>query len=279
MAVSKLGVDLYNADSWYGARARHPSCNSKLASFSYHDIKLFSSNSVVFAFERHTPFAVPPVPVHEVWARFFGSSMKDDSVIHRPTASRPFRFPELGRRTQTLEAVGKEYYEFRAQLMIRNNEGLTKTYNRFHDPDERDPDIVRSCASCTTRWTARCSTRTAGPTPPTCEFILDYEEDEEETPGKAAEEEALALPLARRRPRRGARPAAGAERPAGQGRGTCRRGFRRAAQYRPQGQSAKKRRNPGTTPLLDRLESVSFATAYSTSVALSITTSQADRLQ
>ena len=28
-----------------------------------------------------------------------------------------------------------------AALMVRNNEGLTKTYNRFHDPQERSPDI------------------------------------------------------------------------------------------------------------------------------------------
>lgn len=27
--------------------------------------------------------------------------------------------------------------------MIRNNEGLTKTYNRFHDPNETSPDIQR----------------------------------------------------------------------------------------------------------------------------------------
>ena len=27
--------------------------------------------------------------------------------------------------------------------MVRNNEGLTKTYNRFHDPDERSPDILK----------------------------------------------------------------------------------------------------------------------------------------
>ena len=40
---------------------------------------------------------------------------------------------------QRLEAVGKEYYEFRAELMVGNNEGLTKTYNRFHDPNERRP--------------------------------------------------------------------------------------------------------------------------------------------
>ena len=27
--------------------------------------------------------------------------------------------------------------------MVRNNEGLTKTYNRFHDPNESDTDIVK----------------------------------------------------------------------------------------------------------------------------------------
>ena len=33
-----------------------------------------------------------------------------------------------------MEAVGREYYDYRAQLMVRNDEGLTATYNRFHDP-------------------------------------------------------------------------------------------------------------------------------------------------
>ena len=27
--------------------------------------------------------------------------------------------------------------------MVARNEGMTKTYNRFHDPDERSDDIVR----------------------------------------------------------------------------------------------------------------------------------------
>ena len=40
--------------------------------------------------------------------------------------------------------------------MVRNNEGLTKTYNRFHDPYEREPGM-RSSASCTPRWIGRCS--------------------------------------------------------------------------------------------------------------------------
>ena len=33
--------------------------------------------------------------------------------------------------------------DFRAALMVRNDEGLTKTYNRFHDPDETHPDILQ----------------------------------------------------------------------------------------------------------------------------------------
>ena len=28
--------------------------------------------------------------------------------------------------------------------MVRNNEGLTKTYNRFHDPNETSPDILKT---------------------------------------------------------------------------------------------------------------------------------------
>src|SRR4029450_9993975 len=54
-----------------------------------------------------------------------------------------FPFPENFETNKRLEAIGKEYYESRAQLMIVNNEGLTKTYNRFHDPYERSPEIKK----------------------------------------------------------------------------------------------------------------------------------------
>ena len=54
-----------------------------------------------------------------------------------------FPFPERWETHLALEAVGEAYYEFRAALMIRNHQGLTTTYNRFHDPDERDPEIEK----------------------------------------------------------------------------------------------------------------------------------------
>ncbi len=37
---------------------------------------------------------------------------------------------------QALESIGERYHQFRAELMGRINEGLTSTYNRFHDPAE-----------------------------------------------------------------------------------------------------------------------------------------------
>jgi hypothetical protein len=40
-----------------------------------------------------------------------------------------------------LGRLAEEYVSFRAALMIARNKGLTKTYNRFHNPADRAPDI------------------------------------------------------------------------------------------------------------------------------------------
>lgn len=39
--------------------------------------------------------------------------------------------------------LGNAYHEFRCQIMQRRQEGLTKTYNRFHDPDDSAKDIQK----------------------------------------------------------------------------------------------------------------------------------------
>ena len=82
--------------------------------------------------------------------------------------------------------ASREYSEFRAALMVRNNEGLTKTFNRFHDPDESDPEILtlRELHAAMDRavldaygWSNIC---------PTCEFLLDYDDEEDaEESGRA----------------------------------------------------------------------------------------------
>jgi hypothetical protein len=39
--------------------------------------------------------------------------------------------------------AGRNYHEYRRQLLLTRQEGLTKLYNRFHDPDEKPEDITR----------------------------------------------------------------------------------------------------------------------------------------
>jgi hypothetical protein len=69
---------------------------------------------------------------HEIWARFFSSSMKDDVRYTPSDCFRTFPFPPNFEADAALEAAGAAYHTFRANLMIDRNEGLTKTYNRFH---------------------------------------------------------------------------------------------------------------------------------------------------
>jgi hypothetical protein len=94
----------------------------------------------VFAVSSFGAFAIVQSRAHESWARLFGSSMKDDLRYTSSDCFDTFPFPSP---TGQLEHLGKEYYEYRAGLMVRTNQGLTATYNRFHDRDERAPDVAR----------------------------------------------------------------------------------------------------------------------------------------
>ena len=108
------------------------------------------------------------------------SSMKDDLRYTPSDCFETFPFPENFETNPALEAVGQAYYEFRAALMVRNNEGLTKTYNRFHDPDERSPDILKLRELHAAMDRAVLDAYGWTDLQPTCEFLLDYEEDEDE---------------------------------------------------------------------------------------------------
>ena len=69
--------------------------------------------------------------------------MKDDLRYTPSDCFRTFPFPENFETDTTLEAAGEAYDAFRADLMIERDEGLTKTYNRFHARGENAADIAR----------------------------------------------------------------------------------------------------------------------------------------
>jgi hypothetical protein len=142
--------------------------------------QVFAESLVVTASSDFRMFASLQSRVHEVWARLLSSSMKDDLRYTPTDCFETFPFPRDFETLPTLEQAGKGYYEFRAALMVRNNEGLTATYNRFHDPEEDNPDILRLRELHAAMDRAVLDAYGWTDIQPKCEFLLDYEEEEDE---------------------------------------------------------------------------------------------------
>ena len=139
---------------------------------------VFAESTVVFALFTHASFCALQSRIHEIWARFLGSSIKDDLRYTPSDCFETFPFPKAWQTHSDLENAGKEYYEFRATLMVQHNEGLTKTYNRFHDPYENDPGIIRLRDLHGAMDRAVLDAYGWTDIPTDCNFLLDYEIDD-----------------------------------------------------------------------------------------------------
>jgi hypothetical protein len=104
---------------------------------------VFSDRLAIVASEQFPIFAIVSSRLHDLWALKFGSTMAETALYTPSDCFRTFPFPENFETACTLEAIGEAYHAFRATLMIERNEGLTKTYNRFHARGENAPDIAR----------------------------------------------------------------------------------------------------------------------------------------
>jgi hypothetical protein len=150
--------------------------------------QILNDKCIVFPHATCPEFAVLQSRVHETWARFQSTTLKDDLQYTPSLCFETFPFPDVfGSSVRTndgqvrrLESAGREYYEFRAALMVKNNEGLTKTYNRFHDPNETSAEIQKLRELHAAMDRAVLDAYGWQDLKPTCEFLLDYEEDEEE---------------------------------------------------------------------------------------------------
>ena len=114
------------------------------AGFTYLPRKMvFSDRLVIFPLPSYAAFSTLQSRTHELWALFFGSSLEDRLTYTPSDCFETFPFPAGWEAHPNLEAAGAEYYQHRARLMVEADEGLTATYNRFHDPDEQGPEIAR----------------------------------------------------------------------------------------------------------------------------------------
>ncbi len=114
---------------------------SRTCAFSFMPSNIvFSHATGVFAFDASRHFALLQSCFHVEWAFKYASSMKGDLRYTPSDVFETFPFPL---NTDSLEDIGERYYTHRQSIMLANQEGLTKTYNRFHDQDEHSADILK----------------------------------------------------------------------------------------------------------------------------------------
>ncbi|MEO8609319.1 MAG: type IIL restriction-modification enzyme MmeI [Chloroflexota bacterium] len=105
---------------------------------------VFDQKLVIFPFSQFAPFAVLQSTVHVKWLYRHGSTLETRPVYTPSDCFETFPFPPT-EALALLEGIGEIYHETRRQIMLNRQEGLTATYNRFHNPDERSSDIQALC--------------------------------------------------------------------------------------------------------------------------------------
>lgn len=100
---------------------------------------VFSHAVALFAYDDDFHFGVLSSAFHWHWAVKRGSKMRTDPRYTPTDVFETFPQPPFN---DAVAAAGKELHEHRAALMVNNDEGLTKTYNRVHRASDTSPGIV-----------------------------------------------------------------------------------------------------------------------------------------
>lgn len=141
---------------------------------------VYSSNLSVITADSFSSFSCVQSFVHEEWSRFFMSTLEDRLAYTTSTCFETYPFPENWVENESLESVGQTYYDYRADLMVSNEEGLTKTYNRFHNPEESSPEIHKLRELHAEMDRAVLDAYGWNDIPTDCEFIPDYFEEDKD---------------------------------------------------------------------------------------------------
>ena len=101
------------------------------------------ANTLAVITEDNAPmFGLLQSRASECWTRFFSSSLEDRLRYGPSDCFESLPFPAT-LDTNRLTAAATDYHDQRAALMVASHQGLTKTYNRFHDAQDKNSDIVR----------------------------------------------------------------------------------------------------------------------------------------
>ncbi|MEG4856473.1 restriction endonuclease [Microcoleus sp. K1-B6] len=99
---------------------------------------IFANTIYIFVIDSDDLLAVMMSSLNRAWTFEYCSNMRTDLRYSGSDAFETFPFPLL---TSNLEKIGEKYYTHRQNIMQTRQEGLTKTYNCFHNRDETAADI------------------------------------------------------------------------------------------------------------------------------------------
>jgi len=113
---------------------------SKFSIFSLEPAAFVYSHALgVISDDSANSFVLLQGTFHDEWARSSGSTL-ETRMRYTPTdCFETFPFPAP---LDELEGIGERYYQLRQSIMQTRHEGLTQTYNRFHNPDDTAGDIA-----------------------------------------------------------------------------------------------------------------------------------------
>ena len=99
---------------------------------------VYSTKVVVFALREPSDFAVLQSTLHREWVLQYGASLKLDPVYTPSDCFESFPFPA---KTSRCDSVGERYHTCRHSVALTRRQGLTETYNLFHQSTETSEEI------------------------------------------------------------------------------------------------------------------------------------------
>ncbi len=94
--------------------------------------------TVALAVEGWKEYALLQSEIHWQWVLMYGNKLETRPQYTPSDCFETFPFP---RNLAGLENIGERYYAHRQSIMQTQRQGLTATYNRFHNAHDRAPEI------------------------------------------------------------------------------------------------------------------------------------------
>jgi hypothetical protein len=102
---------------------------------------VYSIETAVFSLNAPSWLPVLQSSIYEPWVREYTSTLETRLRFSPSDCFETFPLPTIDSPAMT--CLGESYHNNRRQLMVARQEGLTKTYNRFHDSSEVATDIQK----------------------------------------------------------------------------------------------------------------------------------------